>query len=63
MRNKRIIILYIIMLVIGLALLFTNRSNEKEVVVAPPKVETDITVSRKPVTEMVNVAVSKTDLQ
>ena len=63
MRNKRIIILYIIMLVIGLALLFTNRSNEKEVVVAPPKVETDIPVSRKPVTEMVNVAVAKTDIQ
>ena len=63
MRNKRIIILYIIMLVIGLALLFTNRSDEKEVVVAPPKIETDIPVSRKPVTEMVNVAVAKTDIQ
>ncbi|AJA45154.1 pilus assembly protein CpaB [Frischella perrara] len=63
MRNKRIIILYIIMLVIGLALLFTNRSNEKEAVVAPPKVETDLPVSTKPVTEMVNVAVAKTDIQ
>ncbi|MBC9130996.1 hypothetical protein FcAc13_06685 [Frischella sp. Ac13] len=64
MKNNKLIILYIIMLLIGLALLFTSPSDsppvepptqprEVEVIVAPPP---------KPVTEMVNVAVAKTDI-
>lgn len=64
MKNKKLIILYILMLLIGLALLFTGPSDENKVEKnqEPPERVEVIPEPVKPVTEMVNIAVAKTDL-
>ena len=60
MKNKKLIILYILMLLIGLALLFTGSSDEQPQ--QPKEVEVIVSPPPKPLTEMVNVAVAKTDI-
>lgn len=63
MKNKKLIILYILMLLIGLALLFTGSSDAPPVEPQPKEVvEVIVAPPAKPVTEMVNVAVAKKDI-
>ncbi|KDN09834.1 hypothetical protein [Gilliamella sp. Imp1-1] len=59
MKQKKIIILYILMLVVGLALLFTKSSPEP---VAEPIVQQPVQVKEEPKTEIITVAVAKRDI-
>lgn len=56
MKQKKIIILYILMLFVGLALLFTKSSPEP---VAEPIVQQPVQVKEEPKTEIITVAVAK----
>ena len=60
MKDKKLIVLYLAMIVVGLALLFTKSAppttpDDSAVVVEPPKME-------EPKTEVINVAVAKHDI-
>lgn len=60
MKDKKLIVLYLAMIVVGLALLFTKSAppttpDDSVVVVEPPKME-------EPKTEVINVAVAKHDI-
>ncbi|MWN89516.1 hypothetical protein GQ597_02145 [Gilliamella sp. Pra-s65] len=59
MKQKKIIILYILMLFVGLALLFTKSSPTP---VAEPVVQPQVEVKEKPKTENITVAVAKHDI-
>lgn len=62
MKDKKLIVLYILMLIVGLALLFTKSSPTPPVVEKPVETKVIVTEPPKPKTQIVTIAVAKKDI-
>lgn len=61
MKDKKMIILYVMMLVVGFALLLTNSSTEKQTQVASEETNTTV-VAKTDVPEIITVAIANSDI-